>query len=271
MRDGVVVLQEEVAAALRDAIRASGSRLRDVALALPGGAAIKKTLSLPSMLEEDELELQVEAEAGETLPFPRDEIGIDFAVAGPSPGQPDCVDVVLVAARRERIDERVALARAAGLRPLIVDVASHALMSAIMLADSTREADATRVIAALWIEAERSHCLFMAGGVLLYERELGLAASSGDPAGVERICQEFDRALQLFHTATAHTDPQQIYLLGSVPAELSLVLERRTGTSVVQPDPLSQWSRSMHRIGAAAGDSPSSCMLACGLALRSFD
>ncbi len=271
MRDGAVVLQDEVAAALRDAVRASGTRLRDVALALPAGAAIKKTLSLPSLLDEDELELQVEAEAGETLPFPMDEIGIDFAVAGPSPDQPDCVDVVLVAARRERIDERVELARAAGLRPLIVDIESHALMSAIMLIHSARDAATVEVIAALWLEAGRSHCLFIAGGVLLYERELGLATLSGDAASVERICQEFDRALQLFHTATAHADPQQIYLLGSVPAELPSLLERRTGKSVMQPDPLLHGPGGTHRIAATGGDLPSSCMLACGLALRSFD
>lgn len=271
MRDGAVALHDEVAAALREAIRASGSRLRDVALALPAGAAIKKTLSLPAMLQEDELELQVEAEAGATLPFPRDEIGLDFAVTGPTAGQPDCVDVVLVAARRERIDERVALARAAGLRPLIVDIESHALMSAVALVDSACEAGPSRVIAALRLESDRSQCIFMTDGLLSYERELGMTAPSGEAVSVDRTCQEFNRALQLFQTATTHTELHHIYLLGNVPAELAAVLQRRSGTPVTLPDPLLHWSGGTDRIGAAAGDPPSSCMLACGLALRSFD
>ncbi len=270
MRDGAVAMHDEVAAALRDAIRASGSRLRDVALALPAGAAIKKTLPLPATLHEDDLELQVEVEAGETLPFPRNEIAIDFAVAGPSLEAHGCVDVVLVAARRERIDERVALAHAAGLRPLIVDIESHALMSAITLADSARAADGAPVIAALWLEPERSYCLFMAGGVLLYERELGLAAAA-DAASVERICQEFDRALQLFQTATAHNEAQQIYLLGTIPAALPTALQQRTGTPVAHPDPLLHWAGGTDRTVAAASDPPSCSLLACGLAMRSFD
>jgi type IV pilus assembly protein PilM len=271
MRDGAVAIQQDVVAALRDAVHASGSRLRDVALALPAGAAIKKMLSLPAMLREDELEQLVEAEAGETLPFPRDEIAIDFAIAGPSAAQPDYVDVALVAARRERIDQRVAVAKAAGLRPLIVDIESHALMSAITRLDSARDNGPAQVIAALWLSADRSQCLFMAGGVLSYEHELGLAAADVDVASVERICQEFDRALRLFQTATAHARLDRIYLLGAIPCELPSVLQQHTGTPVILPDPLLYWSGGTDRIAADAADSPSACMLACGLALRSFD
>ncbi len=267
MRDGAVAMPDEVAAALRDAIRLSGSRLRDVALALPAGAAIRKTLTLPSTLSEDDIELLIEAEASESLPFPRDEIGLDFAIAGPTEGQPDSLDVVLVAARRERIDERVALARAAGLRPLIVDIESHALVTAITLAEGAREATASGVIAALWLGPDRSHCLFMADGVLVYERELGIANAGGDAANVDRICQDVDRALQLFQTATVHAEPQKIYLLGHVPHGLPSALQQRANTPVAQPDPLAAWSAGREK---SASDTPSSCMIACGLALRSF-
>ncbi len=262
MRDGAIVMPDEVAAALREAIRASGSRLRDAALALPAGAAIRKTLSLPALLHEDEMEMQVEAEAGETLPFPRDEIGLDFTIGGPTAGQPDCVDVVLVAARRERIDERVALARAAGLRPLVIDIESQALASAIALLDAAHDGGPAPVLAALRLEPERGLCLFMADGVLSYERELVLPTPAGDTAAVERACQEFDRALQLFQTATTHAVLHRIYLLGAVPEGLAPALQRRTGAPVVRP------GLSRHSAGAAAAEVPTSCLLACGLALR---
>lgn len=263
MRDGVIVMPDEVAAALREAIRASGSRLRDAALALPAGAAIRKTLSLPALLHEDEMEMQVEAEAGETLPFPREEIGLDFTLAGPTAGQPDCVDVVLVAARRERIDERVALARAAGLQPLVIDIESQALASAIARVDAMDAAGPAPVLAALRLEPDRGQCLFMAEGELSYERELVLAGQAGDAAAVERACQEFDRALQLFQTATTHAGPQRIYVLGAVPEGLAAALRRRTGVPVHMP------ALHRHRTGLPADDVPSACLLACGLALRS--
>jgi len=265
VRDGAIVMPDEVAAALREAIRASGSRLRDAALALPAGAAIRKTLSLPALLHEDEMEMQVEAEAGETLPFPRDEIGLDFTIAGPTAGQPDCVDVVLVAARRERIDERVALARAAGLRPLLIDIESQALASAIARIDAVHESGPATLLAALRLEPERGQCLFLADGALSYERELVLPVQAGDAAIVERACQEFDRALQLFQTATTHAGPQRIYVIGAAPEGLASALQRRAGAPVLVP------ALQMHRAGMPADDVPSSCLLACGLASRSAE
>ncbi len=263
MRDGAIVMPDEVAAALREAIRASGSRLRDAALALPAGAAIRKTLSLPALLHEDEMEMQVEAEAGETLPFPRDEIGLDFTIAGPTAGQPDSVDIVLVAARRERIDERVALARAAGLRPLVIDIESEALASAIARIDAAHEAGPAPLLAVLRLEPERGQCLFLADGALSYERELVLPAQPGGGAVVERACQEFDRALQLFQTATTHTALHRLYVIGMVPEGLVPALQRRAGAPVLTP------ALQKYRPGIPADDVPSSCLLACGLATRS--
>ena len=268
VRDGGILMPDVVRDALRDALRDSGSRVRHAALALPAGAVITKTLTLPQSLTEDELEMQVEAEADASLPFARDEIGIDFDVIGPSASQPDAVDVMLVAARKEKIDERTALAEAAGLKPLIVDVETHALMSAIALFDVARDAPSPQLIAVLQLDPDRSHCFFMLDGVLLYERELGSVSLKKEAAAIESVCQEFNRALQLFQTATGHTELQHLYLLGAVPSDLPDALSRRIGVQVSLPDPLRHWSGGkQHPID----EHPSACMLACGLALRSFD
>lgn len=268
IRDGGIVMQDAVCEALRDAVRDSGSRLRDAALALPAGSVIKKTLTLPTGLSDDELEMQVEAEAEASLPFARDEIGLDFETIGPSASQPDHVDVMLVAARREKIDERTVLAETVGLKPLIVDVESHALMSAVALFDVARGAPAPQLIAVLQLDRDRSHCLFMLDGTLLYERELGPALLKKEAAANEAICQEFNRAFQLFQTATGHGELHHLYLLGAVPADLPDALARRAGVQVCLPDPLQHWSG-----GARDGfdEHPSASMLVCGLALRSFD
>ena len=266
IRDGGIVLRDAVCDALRDALNDSGSRLRHAALALPAGSVIAKTLSLPAGLSDDELEMQVESEADASLPFARDEIGIDFATLGPSSNQPDSIDVMLVAARKEKIDERASLAEAVGLKPLIVDVESHALMSAVALFDVERGAPAPQVIAVLQLDPDRSHCFFMRDGALLYERELGQSLAKS--AASDAICQEFKRAFQLFQTATGHAELHQLYLLGIVPAELPGALAQRLDVPVSLPDPLSHWSDSVRR---TADEHPSASMLACGLAMRSFD
>lgn len=265
VRDGSIVLRDAVCDGLRDALRDSGSRLRHAALALPAGAVITKILTLPQSLSDDELEMQVEAEADASLPFARDEIGIDFELIGPSASQPDSVHVMLVAARKEKIDERTELAEAAGLKPLIVDVESHALMSAVALFDGARGAPAPQLIAVLQLDPDRSHCFFMLDGALLYERELGPALPGG--TAVDAICQEFNRAFQLFQTATGHSELHHLYLLGAASSDLPQSLSRRIGVQVSLPDPLQYWS------GGAqypADEHPSACMLACGLALRSL-
>lgn len=268
MRDGSIVMRDAVCDALRDALRNSGSRLRNSALALPASAVITKTLTLPRSLSEDELELQVEAEADASLPFARDEIGIDFDVIGPSASEPDSIEVALVAARQEKIDERTAIVEAVGLKPLIVDVETHALMSAIALFDVARDAPSPQLIAVLQLDPDRSHGFFMLDGVLLYERELGPALLKKETAAIDAICQEFERAFQLFQTATGHAELHHLYLLGAVPVELQPALSRRIGVPVSLPNPWLHWSGGT---GQEVDEHPSAWMLACGLALRSFD
>jgi type IV pilus assembly protein PilM len=268
IRDGAIVMPDVVCDALRTAVHDSGSRLRHAALALPAGVVIMKTLTIPTGLSDDELELQVEAEAEASLPFARDEMGIDFAVTGPNAQQPEAVDVMLVAARREKIDERTGVAEAAGLKPLIVDVESHALMSAVALFDVARGAREPQLIAALQLDPDRSHCFFMLDGALLYERELGPVMLRKETAAIDAICQEFNRALQLFQTATGHSQLHHVYLLGVVPHELAEALAHRMKLQVSLPDPRQRWSGDA---SPELGEHPSACMLACGLALRGVE
>ena len=111
---------QALVASLKHAWKASGSRLRNAALALPASAVITRTLCLPQPDHDDELAWLVEADAAQSLPFPRDEISLDFANLGPAANEEGMVDVLLVAARSERIAQRVAWVEAAGLKPVVV-------------------------------------------------------------------------------------------------------------------------------------------------------
>jgi type IV pilus assembly protein PilM len=270
IREGSVVMRDAVCDALRDALRESGSRLRHAALALPASAVIKKTLSLPAQSTEDELEMHVEAEAMALLPVAREEIGVDFAIMGPSVQQADAIDVMLVAARQEKINERAEIAISVGLKPQIIDVESQALMSAIDLMVRSSDPSPNRLLGVIQIESDQVHAYFMQGEVLLFERHLGSTLARKEASAVEAICQEFNRAFQLSQTSAGQASLHHIYLLGPAPPELQSALAQRMSVPVSALDP---WRQLAVRPGVMSDDQehPAACTLVCGLALHSFD
>ena len=81
--DGNIEKFDEVADALRRLVKKSGTRTKNVALALPPSAVITKKITLPGGMTEQELEVQVESEANQYIPFSLDEVSLDFCVIGP--------------------------------------------------------------------------------------------------------------------------------------------------------------------------------------------
>src|SRR5690606_39379476 len=94
-------------------------------------SVITKKIILPSGLSEESLELQVETEASQYIPFALDEVRLDFDVIGPVENSPDDIEVMLAATRKEKAEERVATAEAAGVTPLVMDIESYAARAAI--------------------------------------------------------------------------------------------------------------------------------------------
>ena len=95
-------------------------------MAMPQSAVITKKIMLPAGLREEELELQVESEANQYIPFSLDEVSLDFCVIGPSPTSVGDVEVLIAASRKDRVQDRQGLAEAAGLKPVVLDIESHA-------------------------------------------------------------------------------------------------------------------------------------------------
>src|SRR3954447_8697898 len=124
--DGNVEKFEEVAEAMRRVVKKSGTRTKNVAMALPPSAVITKKIILPGGLTEADLEAQVEAEANQYIPFSLDEVSLDFCVVGPSATSSGDVEVLIAASRKEKVQDRQGLAEAAGLKPVIIDVESYA-------------------------------------------------------------------------------------------------------------------------------------------------
>jgi type IV pilus assembly protein PilM len=100
-------------------------------MALPASAVITKRIALPANLRDEEMEMQVESEANQYIPFALDEVSLDFQVLGPIPNSPDDVEVLIAASRKEKVEDRMAVAQIAGLKPVIIDVESYAMRGAL--------------------------------------------------------------------------------------------------------------------------------------------
>lgn len=245
--DGNIENIEAVSEAVRRAVRKSGTRARNVAMALPSAAVITKKIILPGGLSEEALEVQVESEANQYIPFALDEVSLDFSVIGPAPNSPEDVELLLAASRKEKVEDRVAVAQAAGLRAVIMDIESHATRATAdrVIRQMPNEGDG-QIVALFLIGASTTTISVTLNDQPIYEREqafggnqltqdiaraYGLSAEeaetkkrTGDlPETYERdllqpfadnIALEVTRALQFFFTSTPYSRVDQILLAG---------------------------------------------------------
>ncbi len=297
---------EQVSEAVRRVWAKSGTRVRHVALGMPPASVITKKIILPAGLSEDELEIQVESEANQYIPFALDEVSLDFDVIGPAQNSPDDVEVLIAATRKEKVEDRVAVAEAAGLKPLVMDIESYAARAAIdRVTAQLPKGGQDQIVALFQIGAHVTHVSVMLDGQTLYEREqpfggnqltqdivraYGLSFEeaeakkrAGDlPEGfegellsvfLENAAVEVTRAIQFFFTSTPYTHIDHIFLAGGcavVAGLVEFVAERtRISTSVVSPFQGMQLAPNIREKQLRA-EAPS-YLVACGLAMRRFD
>jgi type IV pilus assembly protein PilM len=275
-------------------------------MALPASAVITKRISLPGSLREDELEMQVESEANQYIPFALDEVSLDFQVLGAIPNAPDDVEVLIAASRKEKVEDRMAVAQAAGLKAVVVDVESYAMRGAVdRLIEQLPNRGEGQVIAIFYLGANSTALTVIHDGEAIYEREQPFGGQqltgdiaraygvpieeaeqkkrSGDlPANYEAdvlrpfmdtAVIELTRALQFFFTSTPYNRVDQIMLSGGSAVLTGLaesLMERaQVPTSVISP---------FKGMEVAAGvrekqlrlDAPA-LLTPCGLAMRRFD
>lgn len=304
--DGNIDKIDVVAEAVRRAWRRAGCRVKNVAMALPASAVITKRIALPANLREEELEMQVESEANQYIPFALDEVSLDFQVLGPIPNAPDDVEVLIAASRKEKVEDRMAVVQSAGLKPVIVDVESYAMRGALerLIAQLPSGGDGL-VIAVFYVGANTTSVTVMHDGEAIYEREqpfggqqltgdiaraYGIPSEeaeqkkrSGDlPANYENdvlrpfidtAATEITRALQFFFTSTPYTRVDQIMLSGGSAVLTGLaeaLMERaQVPTSVISPFKGMEIAPSV-REKQLRLDAPA-LLTPCGLAMRRFD
>lgn len=179
VNDGNIANIDQVAEAIRTAWKELGSRVKNVALALPASSVITKKILAPASLTGIDLENQVETEANQVIPFSLDEVNLDFQVLGVSPGSPDDVQILLAAARKEKVEDRVAAVEAAGLKALIMDVESYASQAAFeQIAHLLPNKGAGQTVAMIDIGAQNMHINVLHDNESVYLREHGFGGSS---------------------------------------------------------------------------------------------
>jgi type IV pilus assembly protein PilM len=303
--DGQVERFDEVAEALRQLVARSGTKTRKVVMGMPQSAVITKKIILPAGLREDEMDLQVESEANQYIPFPLDEVSLDYCVVGPSPASDSDVEVLIAASRRERVQDRQGLAEAAGLVPVVLDIESHASRLAIRRWSTSLPDQGHELLLALFeIGAETTSLKVLKDDELLYDRDQAfggaqltqliarhygmpfeeaeakkLGGGLPDDYGydllapfVDSLAQEIGRALQYFFTSTPYHSVDRVVLAGgsSLLEGLRDRVTEVTGFESVIVNPFELMEVGQQVDANRLGDSAPSYLIACGLAMRRF-
>ncbi|MDI6750239.1 MAG: pilus assembly protein PilM [Pseudomonadota bacterium] len=304
--DGNIANHDAVTGAIARCWKRLDTATRYVAMALPTAAVITKKIILPANLRESAMEVQVESEANQYIPFTLDEVNLDFQVIGPTANDPDEVEVLIAASRKEGVEDRVAVAEAAGLKPVVMDVESYAMLRAFELVCEQFAGGTPETLFALVdIGASAMKVTMMRGDQQVYTREQAFGGNqltqdivraygmSFDEAEVlkrtgpmpenfaseilqpflDALALEVSRAIQFFFTSTQYSEVHHIVLMGGgalLPGVAPVVAER-TQIDTVLANPFAEMTLSSKvRSKQLVQDAPA-LMVACGLALRRFD
>ena len=296
---------EAVGEAIARAVKRSGTKAKHCALAVSGSAVITKIINMPADLSESDLESQIALEANQYIPYPLDEVSLDFEVLGTAPNNSEVMQVLLAASRTENVDVRVAAAELGGLTAKVVDVEAFAMENALSLVADQIGIDPTARVAIVDVGATMTTLIVMNNGRTAYTREqvfggkqltdevmrryglsyeeAGLAKRQGGlPESYEQevlepfkeaMVQQVSRSLQFFFSSSEFDSVEHIVLAGGCASisGVSDMVQEQLDTPCTVANPVANMAvASRVRAQALSADAPA-LMIACGLALRSFD
>jgi len=297
---------EAVGDAIRRAVKRSGARVKHAAVAVSGSAVITKVISMPASFSADEMESQIELEADQYIPYPLEEVNLDFEVLGPSQKNPEMVDVLLAASRSENVDTRVAAVELGGLIAKIVDVEAYAMENVFgLISEQMPSHSGGSTIAIVDVGATMTTLNVLHEGKIIYTRdqvfggkqlteeimrryglsyeEAGMAKRQGGlpdnyvPEVLEpfkeAMAQQVSRSLQFFFSSSQYNSVDHIVMAGGSAsiAGVDEQIEAKVGTGTSIANPFANMSLSPRVKPQTLSNDAPSLMIACGLALRSFD
>tara|TARA_B110000503_G_scaffold142085_1_gene237729 strand:+ start:775 stop:1839 length:1065 start_codon:yes stop_codon:yes gene_type:complete len=295
----------DVGSTLLSVVTQSRTKTRHVVAAVAGSSVITKVIAMPAGLSDGDIETQISVEADQYIPYPLDEVSIDFEVQGAVPGREDQVNVLIAACRRETIDARVEALELADLKVSVMDVEAYAMERAFELVCNQVDVDDRTTVAIFDIGASMMTLSVLHQGSTVYTREqlfggkqltdeimrryglpleeAGLAKKQGGLPDEyesevlnpfrEAIVQQMGRSLQFFFSSGDFTAVDCIFLAGGVASMdgLAQLIRERLGVKAVVANPFANMMVSPKVNAIALNSDAPAMMIACGLALRSFD
>lgn len=295
-----------VGEAIQGVMERSKTKLKHAAVAVAGSAVITKVIELDAGLNEFEMENQINVEADQYIPYPLDEVALDFSVIGPSESNPGRVEVLLAACRRETVESREDAVADGGASCHIVDVEAYAMERAVsLLGGQLVDSADDQLVAVVDVGATMTTLSILHDGVTIYTREqlfggkqlteeiqrryglsqeeAGLAKKQGGlPDDYETevlgpfkqaVIQQVTRSLQFFFASGQYNDVDYIVLAGGTASieGLEQMVQDRVGTPTIVANPFVNMSLSSKVNATALSNDAPALMIACGLAMRSFD
>lgn len=295
---------DAVAETIKQAVSQARSKVKDAAVAVAGSAVITKVINMPAGLNDEELESQITIDADQYIPFPLDEVAIDFEVLGQKDESPDLMQVLLAACRRENIELRSAVLEQADLHPKIVDIEAYAIERVLPFLVDEIESDGDQLVAIIDIGATVTTLSVLHNLQTIYSREqlfggnnltdeiqrrYGLSLAEAEIAKVtgglpddyesevlepftESVLQQIARSLQFFYSSDNYHQVDHIVLAGGVANidGLSVKVQDSLDTLVTVANPFTNMTLSSKVNASLVSESASGLIVAAGLALRSF-
>ena len=300
-----IVEVEAVAEAIRRAVARSGTKAKHAAAAVSGSSVITKVIPMPAGLDQDAMEDQVQMEASNYIPYPIEEVSLDFEVIGPVPNNTEMVQVLLAASRTENVDVRQSALEMGGVTAKVIDVEAFAMENAFKLVADQLSVPRDAIVALVDIGATMTTLNVLRSQRSIYTREQVFGGKqltdeimrryglSYDEAGQakrqgglpesydvevlepfkEALVQQVSRLLQFFYAGSDFNRVDQVVLAGGCAsiAGIAHLVEEQIGVPTVIANPLANMALGPRvQAHALAQDAPA-LMIACGLALRSFD
>lgn len=304
--DGNIANLEAVSDSVRRAWKHTGSRVKNAAVALPAAAVITKKIVVPAGLREEELEMQVETEANQYIPFSLDEVNLDFQILGTAPGDGSEVELLIAASRKEKVEDRVAAVEAAGMKAVVMDVETYATQTAAdLIIRQLPNGGRDRTVAIVDIGSTMMHINVLLNEQSVYMREqtfggnqltmeiqrryslsaeeAEIAKRNGDlPENyaedvlqpfLETLGLEVARAMQFFFSSTQYNRVDHILLAGGCAAipGLEAVVGGRTQIDTRLANPFQGMAIGAKMKNRQLESDAPSLLIACGLAMRRFD
>ncbi|HEX7340388.1 MAG TPA: pilus assembly protein PilM [Rhodanobacteraceae bacterium] len=299
-----IVEVEVVGEAVKRALARSGSKLKHAAAAVAGSAVITKVITMPAELSEDDLEGQIQVEANQYIPYPIEEVSLDFEKIGPVRDNPEMNNILLAASRTENVDMRVAALDLGGLTAKVVDVEAFAMENAFHLIADQLSVSRDALVAVVDIGETMTTLAVLKNQRTLYSREqvfggkqltddimrhygmshddaarAKIAGGLPDTYEVEvldpfrdSVVQQISRLLQFFYASSEYSQVDQLVLAGGCAAieGLSDLVTEQLDLPCCVANPLAGMAVPSRIRGKLMQDA-SALMIATGLAMRSFD